>query len=171
MSEIFLVNMQYDSISYDALNSLANEITAFALKNNLGVHFNEFWDSLEVIRKKHMKNYFFISDSFLHCNASFLDIATTTHLVNLDYKTNFYNNLEFVYEMIGIIEKYDVSNIELYISSDGILDDEKDFIVLNLNKSELLDKLYQTVINNVNEFAYECPPIKINISTISNNNC
>ena len=161
MSELFLVNIKYDNICYNELNSLANELTAFALENNLGVHFNEFGDSIELIKKNHMKNYFFISDSFLHCNASFLDIVATS---TSDFKSKFYNSLSFVYEIIDIIEKYTVSKIEMYISSDGILNDENDFVILNLNKLELLDKLYQTVIDNADEFAYEFPTTKINIS-------
>ena len=161
MSELFLVNIKYDNICYEELNALANELTAVALKNSIGVHFNEFGNCIGLIRKKQMKNYFFISDSFLHCNASFLDIFATS---NFDYKNKFYNNLSFVREIIDVVEKYAISEIEMYISSDGVLNDEDDFIVLNSNKYDVLDKLCQSVIDNVNEFAYEFPTTKINIS-------
>lgn len=164
MSELFLVNIKHDNICYEKLNSLANELTSVALKNSIGVHFNEFGDCIGLIRKKQMKNYFFISDSFLHCNASFLDILATS---NFDYKNKFYNNLSFVLEIIDILEKHAIYEIEIYISSDGILDDENDIIVLNSDKYDVLDKLYQSVIDNVSEFAYEFPTTKINISITS----
>ena len=165
MSETFLVNMQCDNINYNELNSLANEIIIFALRNKLGIHFNELGYSTDFTKLHQMKNYFFVSDSFLHCNASFLNISSDANLSNLDYKSNFYNNISFAYEMLSIIQKFGISNIEIYISSDSIFEDENDFIVLNSSKEDLLDKVYQTLIDNSNEFAYEFPPIKINIST------
>ena len=160
MSEIVLFNL-LDSKDYDTLNCFANEIVEFAIRKHLGVHFNELGYASSLIREQGMTHYFFVSDSFLHCNASFIDMSDLSNLNGLKYKFEFFKKLSFLNKIFKILKKHKIFNVELYISSDGILDGENDFTLLSLSGRNWMNNLYNFTIERSEEWAYEIPSVKI----------
>lgn len=162
MSEIFLVNISETDLDYANLNSFANEITSFALKYQMGIHFNELGYFPQLISECNMKKYFFVSDSFLHCNATFLDMCEFAYLDGEDYKKAFYQKFSFVNQIVDILKKYEILKVQFFISDDGSVESEGDFFTLQSTGNELLDRLYECVL--LNDYPFELPTIKINLS-------
>ena len=164
MSAIFLINIKEYDFDYDLLNAFSNEIVDCALKHKIGIHFNELGYSRELIEENKMKCYFFLSDSFLHCNASFLDMTEFAYLNMFDFKKRFFERFSFLDEMMAILKKYKIRNIELYASEDGSANYEKDFMQVTSNYHSVMEALFQAIYDASSEFAFEFPSIKVSVS-------
>ena len=160
MSELFLVNPNTYNLSYEKLNAFANNVTSFALNSHLGVRFNDSEYFPQLTSETNMQNYFYVSDSFLHCNATFLDMCEYAYLSEEEFKSVFFEKFFFIGQLLKIIQKHGISNVEIFISEDGSIESENDFYVISATKADVLQRLYECVKSG----DYLFPTIKITLS-------
>ena len=162
MSGTFLVNFSESNLKYDELNVFANEMILFALRKNLGVRFIDSEYFPELVQERNMKHYFFLSDSFLHCNANFLDMCDLAYVNQKNLKKAFCKKYSFVEELVTIIKNHKISKVDIYISDDGSVQEENDFEILQSQEKDLLNQLYNACFQGkgLNVF----PTIKVILS-------
>ena len=149
MSAICIVNLKEHNLEFDQLNSLANELVSLALKNKVAVFFNVRDYGYDIIQEAEMRNYFLMSDSFLYENCGFLEEP----LFKLERETAqktyeaFFGRYKFFNEMIRLIFRYDVLNIEMYITEDGAVNCIDDFHTIRTNVEDFMQKLFCLVFD------------------------
>ena len=159
MSECFLVNAEVSNLNYEKLNAFVNNVTLFALESHLGVRFNDSEYFPQLTNATNMQNYFYVSDSFLHCNANFLDMSAYAYLNEGDFKTAFFDKFSFIDRLLTIIQRHEISKVEIFISEDGSIESDNDFFTISTTKEEALLRLYECV--KANDYPFGFPSIKI----------
>lgn len=162
MSAIFLVDVTEMQLEYDELNRFVNSVVSFALQYNMGARFHDSEYFPQIVQEKKMKQYFYLSDSFLHCNANFLDMCEFAYLSGEEFKKAFYQKFSFVEELIQVIRNYHVAKVEIYASDDGSVEKEEDFEIVYSTGNNLLNQLYNKFFSHgeLNVF----PTVKIVLS-------
>ncbi len=171
MSGFCLFNLKKHNLNFENLNDLANALVSIALKNQLGIFFNCNDYGKEIIQATGMRDYFHLSNSFLYKNCDFLDIPNLImHICNVnsveeldisllpnkvEIQQEFLREYCFFEEILECIFKFDVFEIEIYITDEygpvlffeefnPIIVDEKNFL------NQLFDSLNDSLGNGFN---------------------
>lgn len=167
MSSFCCINLKENNLKKDfnSYNELAKELMAYALNNDLAIFFNSYDYWQDVIEKGKFNEFFLLSDSFLYKSCELLDNTEFVKLIEENddinvYKNAFIKKYSLFKDIVDIIFKYSVSVIEIYISEDDITEYE-DFKNLVSTKETILNDLFESVINSVNEYGNEFPNLKI----------
>lgn len=172
MSNFCCINLKNNAVctNYKDYNALAKELINYALNHNMAVFFNSFDYGIDIIKSAHMHDFIIISDSFLYKNCELLDNTEFITLIESnefsEYRNQFYKKYKFLEDIINIIFKYDVYTIELFISEDGSVDNEAEFLCMTSTKKSLLSNLFDCVINSTNEYGNEFPSLKVIIDKV-----
>lgn len=166
MSAFCIFNLKKPPLDFNSLNSLAQKLIGYSLNNDLGVFFNSYDYAADLIKDAGMKCFFLMSDSFVYKNCDdLLDTSFLTDPSNLTQcKKEFFNHFKFFNDILDIVFKCGVREVEVYISEDGSTSKKLDFIQLETTKEMFLDALLNSILENVDRYAYTFPDVKITIA-------
>ena len=162
MSEIFIVDLGQHNLSFDELDLLSKKIVALALKNDIGVFFHSFDYGTNIIESGGMKNFFLMSDSFLYKNCGFLD-TTMFNVPDFKFKKSFMKKYKFIDKILAEIKRAHIKSVDIYISTDGSVENVSDFVEKNVCKKDFLQKMFFDILEYADIFAYSFPTVKYKI--------
>lgn len=165
MSAICLVILKKHNLAFDELNDLANKLVRYCLNcGELAVAFNSFDYAEKLIEQENMKDFFFLSDSFLYKNCEFLEEVPFIDTTDLEkFEKQFKDRYRFFNDIFKVIFGFNVSEITIFMSTDGASDTAEDFMPLTATPDTFLHLLFDSVINNAEKFAYQIHSLKITI--------
>lgn len=113
-----------------------------------------------------MKCFFLMSDSFVYKNCDdLLDTSFLTDPSNLTQcKKEFSHHFRFFKDIADIVFRYEVHEVEVYISEDGSTSKKSDFIQLETTKEMFLDTLLNSIWDNADKYAFTFPDVQITIA-------
>ena len=163
MSQLCLIEIKDFNLSYQEMNALSKTLILLAAKENIGIHFNvkEYCKSL--INDQKMKFFCVVSSSFLHYNAEFLDFPFTEEWL-IEDKEFFIKKYNFLFKILEIVFSYNVKVANLYLSEDGLVETIEDFLCLNSTINNLLEDMYQIIIDHGEETQYNFPSVCVKIT-------
>lgn len=164
MSGICIVNLKKHNMKFDEMNLLSKKLVKIALKNNIGIFFNNFDYDSEFIKQANFKTFFLLSDSFLYRNCDFW-IFNDFELISDEkkFKKWFYKSYKFFTKIFCELSKFNISTIEVYISNDGE-DNVNNFKEIHTTKQKFLDDFYKDYIEESDIYCYGIPTIKFVIN-------
>lgn len=160
MSNLCVFNISQSDISFNEMNELANRITKLALKEKRGVFFNSFDYASDIIESGKMKFFFLLSDSFIYKNCEMLNTEGLGISNLLLFKSKFKKRFAIFKKILNEISKEKVDVVEIYITTDGSINDIADFDIIMTDKKKFLDDLCESVILLSDIYAYGFPTIK-----------
>lgn len=164
MSEFCLVDLTDNPYDFKKLDKLAKKLIRISLKNNIAVFFNSYDYGVEIIQDAKLKTFFLLSDSFLYKNCGFLDMTWLNfELDSNGMKELFIKKFNFFNEILEVVFNYGYLNVQIYISEDGAVNSEKDFLVRTTTKDNFLTSLFESVFEYSDKYSYEFPTIKFRI--------
>ena len=146
MSAICIINLKESHCSFEELDCLSKDIIAYSSENKLAAFFNCKDYMPNLIEEAGMSNYFLVSDSFLYRNCEFLslDYDKCQRINNIErFKRKYY----FFEDIIGIIFRYDIPTVEIYVSDDGA-SEIKDFETIHSSVKTIVSDLYNNVFGD-----------------------
>lgn len=166
MSELCLVDLSKNEMNFNELNDLAVQLVKIALADNIAIFFHSFDYGYEIIKEAKMKNYFLMSDSFLYKNCGFLNTSFFKDVRKIEQcREEFIERFKFFNDILSCIFKYNINQIEIYITMDCSVN-INDFDCLLCSKDNFLFKLFEVIFNYADEYAYGFPTIKFIVSNI-----
>ncbi len=161
MSALCIFHLKEHSMSFEELNSLAREVVRCCLDRGLGVIFNSFDYAANIIAQGRMKNFFFLSDSFLYKNCDFLDAAITEDVTDLDIcRKEFLTRFSFLREILEILFRFPLRQAEVFVSTDGAAENINDFIIEEVGHKAFLNALFESIYRYADRYAYEIPSMR-----------
>ena len=159
MSGIIIYNLKNYKNSFEDLNKLADKLIRFALKNDLGISFNNYGKPIEKFYK--LDNFFNVSDSFVYITADYL----LNKSENIDFekqssKTLFSKTFFFFDKIHNLLVRNDIKSYELFISGNSLQDNINDFEEIFIKSDSVSALIYNEIIKNAKEYAYSFPPLR-----------
>ena len=167
MSNICIFNLKKYNMSFLEKNSLAQELVKIALKNDIGITFNDhYWEP--ILKDAKMDFYFTLSSTFLAIDSDTLGVDPILDLFSLvmdltggdvykklEKDKMFYNafkhRFNFLGEMINEVFKFKVELLEIYISESGCeIGDLEDFEKINTTTKRFMKDLFNSVTDELN---------------------
>ena len=165
MSGICAFNLKKHKMQFDELNDLAKEIVRYCLDHDLGATFN-LPDGVEyLVEQEHMKNYFWLSDSFLYTQCDFLEIIPDVDREDWDNPKNaFTEKFAFFNDLLKIIFEHNVSEVSVLIDA-WVTEDLEDFEVLSATPDNFSQVLFGAVKASAEDryHLYVIPSLKITV--------
>lgn len=161
MSAICIVNLKRHSLNYNEMNLMSKDLIRIALLNDVSVFFHSYDYGEKIIKSAQMQNFFLMSDSFLYKNCEFLNsewfLNSEDDLRDEEStKQAFMQRYHFFEEIIKKIFKYNVKEIEIYISGEIYsVSSNDDFIRVGTSEKDFLNKLFESLEDKLqNDFNY-----------------
>lgn len=138
-----------------------------SLKNNIGIIFNpEYLHSIK--HTDAFKNYFAISDSFMQYNCELLDTPIDYHISDLEHcKKKFLCKYSFFTDIIKVLKQAQIDKVDVYLSADGSVYDLNDFVIVKSSCETFLTDVFNSIIDNANQYAYNLPTVCYQINLIN----
>lgn len=156
---VFLIK---DEIGYEKSVLLSKRLISYCLDKNFGVMFNFLGYSHDLINKFTPSLYFSISDDFLQLNSEFLSTSNILYINEIEGKKEFCEKFSVLDDIYNILLNYKILNIKLLISSES--KKINDFITVNCNSQKVTEIIYDSIISNAENYAYDFPDLIINFN-------
>jgi len=156
-----MFSIKDDKIKYNDLVKISKQLISFCLNKNLGVIFNFLGYDEELINKLESNFYFSISDDFFQLNSEYLNTSDIEVVESDEGKQTFYKKFSFFDEIYNILIESGINNISLLISCGGSSVELNNFKFKRKKEKSLVEILYETIIEEKDEYAYGFPEIII----------
>jgi hypothetical protein len=163
MSELCVVHLKKFDFGFETLDALARDVVLFGLEHHIGICFNFLDRQDELVRNASIKNHFLLSGSFVYQQADFLDVTEFFMMNQDDFKVAFYQKFAFFDELIDLLLRYHVLEIEIYITEDGLANRPEEFKSLEVERGKVVDTLYGELIK---QYGLVFPDLKISVQSL-----
>lgn len=165
MSELCMIDAGNNQVNFDQMDQASILIVQMAMKEKIGVCFNSFDYTPELIKKKQVRFHMIFSDSFVHRNCgelldtSFLDLKEQpSELLQIFRKKYFFFN-----QISDILNRCGFSEFDLYIDGVGSAENIGDFKEFETDAKNLLSALFCCIFESKEKYALCFPPLKAHV--------
>lgn len=161
MSAVCIFDLTKSRLEYSRLNELLKALTDTASAENMAIFYCYRGYADDIVQSAGMKQYFFVSDSFVYPDGDFLEPEeyTGAGAGKFDFSA-FSVRFGFLQKLVDVLFRFHVQVAELYTTIDGSVNSEQEFEEVSCTKSSFLKSLFQSVESHADEYAYGFPTIR-----------
>lgn len=163
MSEICVFDLSLNRFKFEKQEEISRKVLKTLTKKNIGIHFNYLEYSPCLIKKYKMDFYFFLSDSPLYVNSNFCDFTDKCFFEETNIESNIRNKLLYVFDCINTLAKCGCKLIDIYISDGTDLEDEYDFIDVDVKMKKFEQEIVSFFKNHLISYQTGFIPVHFNV--------
>ena len=158
MSALCLLEFSSKKLKFAELNNLANEVMANALLNNYAVFFNDDY-ARQILKPVEYRHTILISSNFFDRNADELfDVTGFVSENEANFKERFIDKFSFLDQLFSVLLSYRIEDLSIYFTDYSEVD-FNEYMQLEVNTSNVVEKLYKTFIELSQKTGYTFPNI------------